>query len=318
MSDILNAMKVKKKENITVKQPLSGLVEDKKSEDINIGDYIVYGKYYDQSILWRVIDKDKDGDPLLLSDKILCLKPFDASGVNHTNANDNRTKYGSNLWRDSNLRCWLNSSDMRIVWKQMPPSAANVYYGLNAYDKEKGFLAEGNFTGSEIAAIKTVVHKTLLHDVDKNLKEGGNTYHTYNDIISTVVQNYDSAYYHNVEDKVFILDVKEINEVFNKFGSYYIGQPTSSAVEKSEYKQDELSEENSWYYWLRSPSTEDSHGYHSTQVLVVSSAGHVLDNRAHNRTFGVRPALFLNLSSVIFKSGADGSVDKPYEFVAVK
>ena len=36
---------------------------------VNIGDYIQFGKYNDVPILWRVIHKDTNGDPILLSTK---------------------------------------------------------------------------------------------------------------------------------------------------------------------------------------------------------------------------------------------------------
>ena len=39
------------------------------------------GTYYDDPILWRCIAYDENG-PLILSDKILCMKAFDAAGDN--------------------------------------------------------------------------------------------------------------------------------------------------------------------------------------------------------------------------------------------
>lgn len=46
---------------------------------INIGDCIVLGTYYNEPIIWRCADIDENG-PLMLSEKILCLKAFDAKG----------------------------------------------------------------------------------------------------------------------------------------------------------------------------------------------------------------------------------------------
>ena len=48
---------------------------------IKIGDYVVMGKYYDEPILWRCVDIDENG-PLMLADRILTIKAFDANG-NH-------------------------------------------------------------------------------------------------------------------------------------------------------------------------------------------------------------------------------------------
>jgi hypothetical protein len=46
-------------------------------------------KYYNEPILWRVINIDKDGDPLLFSEHILCLKAFDSAGAYHPDQGDN-------------------------------------------------------------------------------------------------------------------------------------------------------------------------------------------------------------------------------------
>jgi len=137
---------------------------------INIGDYVQMGSYYDEPILWRCVDIDENGS-LMLADRILTIKPFDAAG-NHkyadgTAQNDTsdgyRTYYGSNLWETSNMRCWLNSTATagNLTWLDgCPPTADKVYRGWNAYANEKGFLAEGNFTVNEQNAMKSVTQKS--------------------------------------------------------------------------------------------------------------------------------------------------------------
>lgn len=42
------------------------------------------------------------------AEKIISLKMFDAKGSYHKNKD--RRKWGSNYWKDSNIRQWLNSS----------------------------------------------------------------------------------------------------------------------------------------------------------------------------------------------------------------
>jgi hypothetical protein len=44
------------------------------SVPIKVGDYIRFGQYREQPILWRVIHLDRDGDPVLFSDKIITIK----------------------------------------------------------------------------------------------------------------------------------------------------------------------------------------------------------------------------------------------------
>lgn len=90
---------------------------------LHTGDYVAFGKYNDQPILWKVIKID-DGRPLLWSVYSLCFKSFD----------DN-----SNLWDTSKLRQWLNSSQ-----------------GIDPYYNEVGFLS--GFTPEEISAIANTVN----------------------------------------------------------------------------------------------------------------------------------------------------------------
>ena len=118
-----------------------------------IGNYIEFGTYYGEPILWRVIHVDKDGDPLLLADRILTLKAYDSRGDFHPGI-EGRVEHGSSKWEDSNIRQWLNSEELRITWWQNEPKAENIFLGWNPYDREKGFLANGNFTSSERKLIK--------------------------------------------------------------------------------------------------------------------------------------------------------------------
>ncbi|MGL5258328.1 MAG: DUF6273 domain-containing protein, partial [Proteocatella sp.] len=210
---------------------------------LKIGDYIEFGKYDEQPILWRVIHIDENGNPLIFSDRILSLKAFDSMGDYHKNAE--RKEGGSSYWKDSNIRQWLNSSENagEIKWIQNPPNKDNIFTVMDgeknfAYDKEKGFLADGNFTEAERGIIHPVLHKTLLCELDMDKKTGGTTKHIANVDISSAVGNYDDAYYENVEDKVFLLDIKEVRtyvienkEDFND--DFYIGKPTKELVKKS-------------------------------------------------------------------------------------
>lgn len=81
--------------------------------NIKIGDYIKLGTYENEPILWRCVDIDDNG-PLMLMDKVLGSMPYDAktsenSATRSHSRNSFRSSYGSNHWRDSNMRSWLNS-----------------------------------------------------------------------------------------------------------------------------------------------------------------------------------------------------------------
>lgn len=268
---------------------------------LKIGDYVQFGRYADESILWRVIEDSANpdakvgdvvkGDPLLFSDKVICQKPFDAAGP-HDN-NSERLDEGSNLWQTSNMRAWLNSAAEAgaVIWPcGNPPTKDSV--DSNDYADEKGFLADGNFNEYERNFIRPVTHKALLYYVDWELAEGGSTGYDYGGRIDTIVANYDSAWYHNVTDKVFLLDPEQVNGVYNRFGSYY---------------------NKDWDdYWLRAPDSSKYVDSSAANVLYIRGLnGKVMYHAAYHGSIGVRPALTLNLKSVIFESG-DGSDAMPY------
>lgn len=290
--------------------------------NINIGDYVVMGKYYDEPILWRCVDIDENG-PLMLSDKIISIKSYDAGGDNTANGSSHGRAYdngqyrkynGSHYWADSNMRSWLNStaSAGNIAWLcGNPPTNDKVWNGYNDYATEKGFLADGNFTANERYAIKTVTQKSLLNGYEYSSTPNSNV-HRRDDNISSVVQNYDTAYSEQVTDKMFLLDVKQVNRLYENSAtlgtSYYIGQPTQKAVDNSEYKSTNIATGKNWYYWLRSPHAEGGDG---VSVRFVLSGGSVSDCYGCDNILGVRPAFYINLSSAIFTSG-NGSETEPY------
>lgn len=288
--------------------------------EFQIGDYLLLGSYYDEPIIWRCVDIDGNG-PLMLADKILCLKAFDVPG-NHTyldgtpqNEQDDkaRTLYGSNLWETSNLRAWLNSASAagEVSWPDgCSPTEDKFYNGSNAYADEKGFLAEGNFSSNEIGAIKKVVQKSLLSDLDNEiLGDSGTTVYNWQPQINEVVSNYLFAFSHDVEDFIFLLDVNQVNRVWmngDVLGEdYYIGKPTEKAVVNDEIKSEGFTVDNYWYYWLRTPLPSGAN------VLKVYTDGRINDFGAGSNQMGVRPAFYFALDSLEGLIG-DGSVEAPY------
>lgn len=124
-------------------------------KSIKIGDYLILGEYYDEPILWRCVDIDKNG-PLMLSDKILCIKPFDVEGNGGSHdKNSQREIKGSSDWEDSNIRSWLNSDKKytKIQWLcGNAPDKCKLYYG------EDGFLSD--FQYYELSLLKNAVQFT--------------------------------------------------------------------------------------------------------------------------------------------------------------
>lgn len=107
---------------------------------LRTNDYVVFGAYQGEPILWQVL-RMEDGNPLLWSSRILCFKAFDASGMDAVyHKGTDYTAQGSNSWVDSTLRQWLNSSEQSVPWTHCPPTEKNVLDGLNPYADEPGFL----------------------------------------------------------------------------------------------------------------------------------------------------------------------------------
>lgn len=293
---------------------------------IRIGEYVQMGTYYGQPILWRCVDIDENG-PLMLSDKILCLKPFDAAG-NNTSGSHSRGYYingiqgysrqlcGSDYWSDSNIRDWLNSeaTSGNVLWTcGNPPIADAIWYGKNPYENEAGFLT--NFGQNELHLIKTVPQKSLLDGYewsDSNNTRNEN-YHRFASSITDVIQNYSTAYSENVSDTVFLLDVKQINSVYNNkdvLGSdYYIGKLTTTAVTESNFKDSAVVSGAKWLSWLRTPNSGYQYGERVRYVDVNGDIGN--DYAAWDGRIGVRPAFYLNTSTNDLFNGV-GTSENPY------
>lgn len=253
---------------------------------ISIGDYIEFGKYNGSPILWRVINKDVNGY-MLFSEKIICFKAFDASGDKTDGRGDeDRIGFGSNYWEKSDLRQWLNSYDREVNYSSQLP--AKDYISCNSYDKQPGFLY--NFTYKERNSIKEVTHKCILAGIDKDIMDGGTELYEYNTEIADCIANYDSSYYKNVTDKVFLLSTKEVkNFVYDRTW---------------EYKKSSLEDNSISWYWLRTPSADYS------DIIRAVGEGGIYGDNADDGTGGVAPALYLK--SEVTPINGEGTEDSPY------
>jgi hypothetical protein len=138
------------------------------------GDYISFGKYNSESIIWRMIEEDSESC-LLLSDKNLCLKPFDGE---------------SGRWSESQLREWLNSAEN-----------TNVFYN------EAGFLSQCNFTDEEYEILFGTLHSSIISEGYAQESDSGNEEHIYSIDVAQSSSNGSVAFKENVVDKVFIPSV---------------------------------------------------------------------------------------------------------------
>ena len=266
--------------------------------DIKVGDYVKMGAYNNASILWRCVSIDNNG-PLMLADKIVDTLAYDAKTNDNSNSKSHsrsykRDDYGSNYWKDSNMRSWLNSTaaESKVDWLCGNPPKDGYVSGVGAYNEKAGFL--NAFSKSEIAAMKTVTQRSLVShpEYNKGIVDGdANSDLLYYTDISEAVANYDSSYFETTTEKVFLLDVKQANAVWKNLKGYYVA-----------YNNDGMA----WPYWLRTPVTDCNH-----DMRYISSSGQVGRYAPWYSDLGVRPAFYLDSEYFVTTSGS-GSQSSPY------
>ena len=266
--------------------------------DIKVGDYVKMGTYNNASILWRCVSIDDNG-PLMLADRIIDTLAYDAKTNNNSSSKSHsrsykRDDYGSNYWKDSNMRSWLNSTAEagKVDWLCGNPPKDGYVSGVGAYNEKAGFL--NAFSKSEIAAMKTVTQRSLVShpEYNKGIVNGdANSDLLYYTDISYAAINYDSAYFETTTEKVFLLDVKQANAVWKNLNGYYVA-----------YNNDGMA----WPYWLRTPVTDCNH-----DMRYISSSGQVGRYAPWYSDLGVRPAFYLDSEYFVATSGS-GSQSNPY------
>lgn len=266
--------------------------------DIKVGDYVKMGTYNNASILWRCVSIDNNG-PLMLADRIIDTLAYDAKTNDNSSSKSHsrsykRDDYGSNYWKDSNMRSWLNSTAEagKVDWLCGNPPKDGYVSGVGAYNEKAGFL--NAFSKSEIAAMKTVTQRSLVShpEYNKGIVNGdANSDLLYYTDISYAAINYDSAYFETTTEKVFLLDVKQANAVWKNLNGYYVA-----------YNNDGMA----WPYWLRTPVTDCNH-----DMRYISSSGQVGRYAPWYSDLGVRPAFYLDSEYFVATSGS-GSQSNPY------
>ena len=266
--------------------------------DIKVGDYVKMGNYNNASILWRCVSIDDNG-PLMLADRIIDTLAYDAKTNDNSNSKSHsrsykRDDYGSNYWKDSNMRSWLNSTAAagKVDWLCGNPPKDGYVSGVGAYNEKAGFL--NAFSKSEIAAMKTVTQRSLVShpEYNKGIVEGdANSDLLYYTDISEAVANYDNSYFETTTEKVFLLDVKQANAVWKNLKGYYISYNSNGMA---------------WPYWLRTPVTDCNH-----DMRYISSSGQVGRYAPWYSDLGVRPAFYLDSEYFVATAGS-GSQSNPY------
>lgn len=265
---------------------------------IKIGDYVLFGKYKGEKILWRVVNS-ADESLMLFSEKIISYKSFDGKNDSNYTKDSDKINYGSNLWDNSDIRVWLNSEAEIINYIGSVPNSESVWSRFNAYDKEPGFLYE--FTNLEKLHIMSTEHDCTLSKYDSNLATSGKEYHEFEDAYPDIAhRNFDDIYKKSSTDKVFLLSLKEVYEYVQDRGFEWIRKPTETA------KKNEESREVFPWYWLRTPVGADSHG-----VRVICIDGYVAGRSAYRSAIGVVPAINIKENNISIYSGS-GTLEDPF------
>lgn len=297
---------------------------------VAVGEYVQLGTYLGSPILWRCIEVNDNGY-LMLSDKIIALKSFDATGVKINDPYGVRKDKGSDFWADSSIRTWLNSSDAEVEYETgHVPHGVNVSGGINDYALEKGFLHPSNFSPAETALIKPVSIPTAVGRVDMDAASEGSELHKYVANIGSSASNYSTAYKSYTQDLVFLPSVTDIETLASNTGTfedeYFLAYPTENAVLESEQGYDNFSTSKRFYYWTRDPvafalgsqvrcvynvSSKFDKTAFLNDIFTPYGTPSINNVSAFNGGIGIRPALYIDSETSTIKSGS-GTAEAPY------
>lgn len=205
---------------------------------------------------------------------------------------DGRLLSGSSYWATSNLREWLNSSDIQVEYTSNPPS--NELTNGKGYDKEAGFLNE--FTEEELSQIALTEHRVPLSHSDQIVKDGGTKAIGHFNIVGpTFLSNFDWAaftfkpfFYQAQKDKVFLLNPEEMYWYLTQRGYPYERTLTPEAAKKHNTST------NPKKWWVVGSFEHSATDYVSaTQGDLIGYQNLPINN------FGVVPAIHLKPDSFV-------------------
>lgn len=260
--------------------------------DIALGDTLVMGNYNGADIEWIVIHiNENENSAVVISKNILSFKAFSGSKSsefalgedgNHYFFNDPAVAddleqqeylWGSNIWKNSHIRTWLNSDSGIVEYEGSGPLSLTMADHSNGYNTEAGFLT--SFTAEELAAIKETTVKTA-----------GNAL-TGDETITTT-------------DKVFLLSKDELSWLTDA-GLGLFTAPTKEAIDLNfntfyeEYCLD-VFKTNNCLWWLRDPLEN------SVSECYLISHGAKANRDFENALvavegYGIRPAMTIDLGA---------------------
>ena len=269
-------------------------------QDLQIGDYFTLGEYNGEPIVWRYAADDDNGK-LIVSDKILCIKP--PGNIYKSTLLENK-----NFWQNSYIREWLNST----VAEGEKDWGVDILYLLkdDIDTDEKGFLHVSNFSLSERSVMKQTSQWTMLPEDKLYLSENGNfnAYNAYKKYVQARPQDGGITIYYDISelpaiyagaahittDTVFLLDEMQVCNMLNN-----LGDVRAVCANGCMYFDDNYSGKN-FSYILRTPTG--------------STSAHINEDGVYgprNLLDGIRPAFYLNEENAQILSGS-GTAEDPY------
>lgn len=260
------------------------------------GESVYFGYYRGEPVKWVCVERGQS-ETLIMTERIIDLKAFDAKGLQENDVYGYRAKSGGNRWKTSSLRAWLNSEDSETLYPSgHRPDGAHLKFGLFPQSSDAGFLSQNNFTGEQLELIAKKSVATCVSDTDV---ENG-VPHNYGSALYDFYQNYDQADKEYTEDKVFLPCVDDLRKliegektgVFGK--SFYQALPAAGLWQRYQGVFAGLEQNDYWYYWLR-----DSLAYADNNSLVrcVYPRCAVKSHEAYNDAVGIRPMMALKNES---------------------
>lgn len=295
---------------------------DASEPDLNAGDYLYFGTFDSQELVWQVLKTD--GKKALL----FCATPFmagefDASIHEYTFTGPTyQIKYGSCGWRNSDVRAYLNSAADKVVYNTEQFDYTGFSYGIGgvfsdnnnppSYASKPGFLSEENFEEAEVALLEPVTRRTLAPYTDPEHENGNSTpqLSTYGDDGEYAAGLIDAGYaYETLTDRMFLLSTAEFYE------HIYSTYRNDVAYDYAENMLDF----DGGSYWLRDPEIYYynmflTYLHVGLNVMGITKNGYglsYLNNQgAGDQIKYIRPACYINLDYVTVVSG-DGSMQLP-------
>ena len=258
--------------------------------NLQTGDSVSFGTYLGEPIQWRVIKIGEDWETVLISEKILTFKAFDAPASGVFNEDEEGNSYwsvheteadrdfelqafvrGSNCWADSDIRAWLNSDEETVRYEGIGPIASAMSENKNGYIGEPGFLT--GFSKKEKAALLPTQNITNGNALDKTPIE--------------------------TTDFVYLLSKDELSWLKEANVSIY-ALPTRQAVQQDQtlwYRMFSLDLGlEAYLWWLREPVPDKSsrcymvdNGYRK-EILRTMEVG--------TEGFGIRPVVKVNAKKI--------------------